>query len=207
MTRFRVDRYVTMKRRQLLKGLAGSAALTLGTGALSGCTSLPSRSVYHPFNLGIASGEPAADGMVLWTHISPSPGLRTQAIPVTWDIAHDEHMIYTVQSGETVAHPDLGHSVHVEVEGLAPEREYFYRFQVGGDASPVGRTKTTPLVDAPVNRLRFAVCGCQRRDEGHYTAFQHLAKENVDFVYHYGDYVYESLWNRSQDLARVQLDI
>jgi alkaline phosphatase D len=80
---------------------------------------------------------------------------------------------------------------HVEVEDLEPGRDYFYRFIVGNEDSPVGCTRTLPTPGAPVDRLRFGVCGCQRYEDGLYTAFQHLAEEDLDFVFHYGDYIYE----------------
>ena len=207
MRRYSVDHYVTWDRRRLLKGLAGSALLTAGSGTLASCASPTNRFDRNPFGLGIASGEPSADGMVLWTKITAGPELGRNVVPIRWEIADDHQMIKTVQSGETLAHPDLGHSVHVEVEGLAPGRDYFYRFQVGGEQSIIGRTRTAPPPNAPVERLRFAVCGCQRRDEGHYTAYAHLADEHVDFVYHYGDYIYESLWRRAKDWLKIQLGI
>ncbi|NJM35310.1 MAG: alkaline phosphatase, partial [Rhodomicrobium sp.] len=207
MHRYGVERYVTMDRRRLLQGLAGSALLTTGPGPLTGCAPSPRRFDRNPFGLGVASGDPGPDGMVLWTKITAAADLERRAVPVRWEIADDDRMIRTVQQGETLAHPDLGHAVHVEVAGLAPGRDYFYRFRVGGEASMVGRTRTAPAADAPVDRLRFAVCGCQRRDEGHYTAYGHLAAEQVDFVYHYGDYIYESLWRRAQDWLRVQLGL
>ena len=207
MRRISVDRYVTMDRRRLLKGLAGSALLTTGLSALAGCAAGPLRFQQNPFALGVASGEPSADGAVIWTHVTPPEGLGGSALPVRWEVAEDEHMIYPVQRGETMAHPELGHSVHVELEGLSPERDYFYRFYIGGEASAIGRTKTTPLANTPARSLRFAVCGCQRREGGHYTAHHHLARENVDFVYHYGDYIYESLWRRTKDVLQVQFGI
>lgn len=200
-----VDRYVTMDRRQVLRDIIGSTALTVGASVLSGCEPHSEGFDRDPFNLGIASGEPSADGVVLWTNITPSPAQTKSAISVRWEIANDDRMIDKIQSGETIAHPELGHAVHVEVDGLSPERDYFYRFYVGGEASVVGRTKTTPIFNAPAKRLRFAVCGCQRRDHGHFTAFQHLAAEDVDFVYHYGDYIYSSMWHRAKDWAWVQL--
>lgn len=207
MRQVSVDSYATMDRRRLLQGLAGSALLTTGATTLAGCATAPSRFDRNPFGLGVASGEPSADGVVLWTRITAPPDLERQAIPVRWEIADDDRMTKTVQSGETLARPDLGHSVHVETEGLSPGREYFYRFRVGGEASVVGRTRTAPPPNAPVDRLRFAVCGCQRRDEGHYTAYEHLVNEDVDFVYHYGDYIYESLWRRAKDWFWLQLGI
>lgn len=195
MQRFDVDRYVTVNRRQLLRGLAGCTALILGAGPWPG--RIRARPVFrhYPFSLGVASGEPAADGVVLWTRIAPEPfhggGMPNEAVAVAWEIATDEKMTHVVQKGEAIAAPELGHSVHVEVAGLEPARPYWYRFIVGDEASPVGRTKTLPAPGAPVDRLRFGVCGCQRYEDGLYTAFGHMADEELDFVFHYGDYIYE----------------
>ncbi|MEM8949230.1 MAG: alkaline phosphatase D family protein [Pseudomonadota bacterium] len=207
MERYCVDRYVTMDRRRLLKGLGGSALLTTGAASLAACASGPLRFDRHVFGLGIASGEPAPDGVVLWTKVTAPPSLDRHAIPLRWEVAHDEFMIKTVQSGEALARPELGHAVHVELTGLDPDRVYFYRFYAGGEASMVGRTKTAPLENARVDHLRFAVCGCQRRDAGFYTAYVHMADEDLDFVYHSGDYIYESLWQRAKDWLRIQLGV
>ena len=98
---------------------------------------------------------------------------------------------HIVQKGTAPARPELGHSVHVEVAGLEPAREYWYRFRAGDEVSQVGRTRTAPAAGAPVDRLRFAVCGCQHYEDGYFTAFQRIAEEQFDFVFHTGDYIYE----------------
>ena len=81
--------------------------------------------------------------------------------------------------------------MHVEIEGLSPARPYWYRFIVGEATSPVGRGATLPLASARVDRVRFAVAGCQHYEEGHFTAWRRIAEEPLDFVFHYGDYIYE----------------
>ena len=182
--------------------------LALGSTSLSACLTPEPELSGHPFALGIASGDPAPDGVVLWTKITSLPpilSVEMPAYPVRWEIANDDSMKQIVQSGEALAHANLGHSVHVEVTGLDPARDYFYRFRVGGEVSQIGRTRTAPLPGAPVDRLRFAVCGCQRREDGHYTALKHLAGENVDFVYFYGDYIYEPLWRKVTDFLGQKL--
>ena len=150
----------------------------------------------YPFTLGVASGDPLPTGVVLWTRLAPKPleggGMPMASIEVGWEVADDRAFRTVVQKGTTIARPELGHSVHVEVEGLRPGRDYFYRFRVGREVSPVGRTKTAPAVGAPVDRLRFAVCGCSHYEQGYFTAYRHLADEAVDFVFHTGDYIYET---------------
>lgn len=149
-----------------------------------------------PFTLGVASGEPAPDSVVIWTRLAPSPleqggGMPMRPMHVRWEIASDENFSDIIRQGDHLARPELAHSVHVEVENLRPGRPYWYRFQVGGAASPVGRTATLPPIGAKVDRVRFAVAGCQHLEEGHFTAWRRISEEPVDFVFHYGDYIYE----------------
>ena len=150
----------------------------------------------NPFSLGVASGDPAPDGFVIWARLATEPlephgGMPIVSVPATWEVASDEGFRSVVASGSTVARPELAHSIHVEVAGLKPDRPYFYRFEAGGERSPVGRARTFPLVPAEPQRLRFGVAGCQDYQAGYYTAFRHLADEELDFVFHYGDYIYE----------------
>lgn len=154
------------------------------------------RFALSPFTLGIASGDPSSDGMVLWTRLATEPlqfggGMPARPLPVAWQLAADENFRTVVQAGTALAHPELGHAVHVELQGLAPGRPYWYRFSVGGHASAIGRTCTLPAATAAVQRVRFAVAGCQHFEEGHYTAWRSIAEEPLDFVFHYGDYIYE----------------
>lgn len=149
----------------------------------------------YPFSLGVASGDPRPDGVVLWTRIAPEPleggGMPMQPVEVAWELASDDRFRTVVRKGTETARPELAHSVHVEVDGLEPGRDYWYRFQVGKERSAAGRTRTAPAAGSPVERLRFAVAGCQHYEQGLFTAFRHLAAERLDFVFHYGDYIYE----------------
>lgn len=148
-----------------------------------------------PFTLGVASGEPAPDGMVLWTRLAPKPleggGLPPEIYEVAWEIASDDSMRNIVQRGTELATPQLGHSVHVEVHGLQPDRWYWYRFTCGEARSPLGKTRTTPSMDAVPDRLRFAFASCQSYEQGLFTAYDHMQKEDLDLVVHLGDYIYE----------------
>ena len=149
----------------------------------------------YPFSLGVASGDPLPDGIVLWTRLAPKPlhggGMPMTIVDVEWEMARDARFQTIVQKGTVAARPELGHSVHVEVAGLEPAREYWYRFRAGDEVSPAGRTKTAPPAGASVDRLRFAVCGCQHYEDGYFTAFRRIADEQFDFVFHTGDYIYE----------------
>jgi len=149
----------------------------------------------YPFALGVASGDPWPDSVVLWTRLAPEPfaggGMPTANVEVTWEVAADRAFRSIVRSGTTVARPELGHSVHVEAGGLSPARQYFYRFRCGGEVSQVGRTRTAPAAGAAVDRLRFGVCGCGHYETGYFTAYGRVADEAFDFIFHTGDYIYE----------------
>ena len=172
-------------RRQLLRLLHGTAALTFAPALLRHAHADDA----PRFALGIASGQPRADGVVLWTRLTGA-GLRAQ-VPVEWEIARDEAFQDIAARGEEVADADWAHSVHAEPAGLAPARWYWYRFRALGAQSPVGRTRTAPAPDAVAASLNFVIASCQRFDVGHYAAWRHVAAEAVDLVLFLGDYIYE----------------
>lgn len=150
----------------------------------------------NPFSLGLASGDPNPSGMVLWTRLAPKPlepggGLVDEPIDVTWEVAEDEAMRQVVQRGKTTASPQLAHSVHVEVDGLRPDRWYWFRFRAGDAESSTGRTRTMPSRDAMPEKLGIAFASCQHYEAGYYTAYEYMAQDNIDLVFHLGDYIYE----------------
>jgi alkaline phosphatase D len=150
----------------------------------------------NPFTLGVASGDPDDRGMVLWTRLAPRPldpdyGMGNENVNVSWEIASDDRMCNVVSRGNAVATPELGHSVHVEVNNLKPDRWYWYRFRAGDAESVIGRTRTMPRSGATPDELRFAFASCQHLETGHYTAYEHMAREKLDLVFHLGDYIYE----------------
>jgi alkaline phosphatase D len=149
----------------------------------------------NPFTLGVASGDPTPHGVVLWTRLAPDPlndgGMPNEGVAVRWEVAADEGMTRVLHRGTATARPDLAHAVHAELEGLDPDRWYWYRFNAGGEESPVGRTRTAPAAGAQPQGVRFALASCQHYEEGLYTAYRHMAAEELDFVVHVGDYIYE----------------
>ena len=146
----------------------------------------------NPFALGVASGDPAPDGVVLWTRLAlTNPAQMQAAHTVRWEVAHDARFAQIVQKGEATAVPALGHSVHVELRGLAPGRWYFYRFMLGDAVSATGRTCTAPSPGDLPAALRIAFASCQRWEHGHYAAWRHLATDPPDLVLFLGDYIYE----------------
>ena len=150
----------------------------------------------YPFSLGVASGDPDASSVVLWTKLAPEPtspsgGMKSEMVTVAWEIAEDEAMVKMVQSGIAIASPQLGHSIHIEVSGLKPARWYWYRFKAGDAVSPVGRTRTLPDASAEPESMRFAFASCQNYEQGLFTAYDQMAKDDLDLVFHLGDYIYE----------------
>ncbi|CDZ49083.1 Alkaline phosphatase [Neorhizobium galegae bv. orientalis] len=156
-----------------------------------------------PFALGVASGAPRADSVVLWTRLilenaspatsadpfAPAPKPALDPIDVEWMVAEDEAFSKPVQSGLFRAVPEFAHSVHVEVTGLQPGRWYFYRFRSGNATSPAGRTRTAPADS--VDTLRLAFASCQQYEQGFYSAYADMAGRDLDLVVHLGDYIYE----------------
>ncbi|MBI5277055.1 MAG: alkaline phosphatase D family protein [Burkholderiales bacterium] len=174
-------------RRTLLKlAAAGAATVWLPRSAWS----QPVMSA-DPFTLGVASGSPEERSVVLWTRLGNSEEQGQRVATVRWELAHDEGFRQVVRQGQALALPQLGHSVHVEVPGLEPDRWYHYRFTAGDWMSAVGRTRTLPAADAVVQKLRIAYASCQRWEHGWYSAWRHLREEQPDFVVFLGDYIYE----------------
>jgi alkaline phosphatase D len=192
-----VSRLGEIDRRTFVKlGGMSAAALVFGAGPFTRETWARPLFSSDPFSLGVASGDPLPDGVVLWTRLAPDPlnggGMPNKRVLVQWEVANDEGFTDVVQGGATYAYPELAHSLHIEVGGLAPAREYFYRFKAGSEISPVGRTRTAPAVGASVAGMTFAFVSCQQYEHGYYTAYSRMAEEeNLDLVVHLGDYIYE----------------
>ena len=177
-------------RRDFLRRLSASAtALWLPATSWS-----QTRFSQDPFGLGVASGAPTADSVVLWTRLlwpERPEGSDFGSVLVHWELAHDEQFSQLAQSGMASASASLAHSVHVEVRGLEADRWYFYRFRVGDYVSALGRTRTFPKPDAKVNKLRLAYASCQKWEDGYFTAWRHMKEERLDAVMFLGDYIYE----------------
>jgi alkaline phosphatase D len=195
------DMPLSQRRRAVLRiaaGLAASAALA--PVASYRAWAQPRFSAY-PFTLGIASGCPRPDGIVLWTRLAPDPladgGMPPENVELAWELAADEGFRTIVRKGTETAMPALAHSVRAEVSGLEPARWYWYRFIAGDAVSPIGRTRTAPAANAAIERLRFAFASCQQYEQGYYAAHRHLAAEDLDIIVFLGDYIYESSWGRN----------
>ncbi|MBC3192719.1 alkaline phosphatase D family protein [Pseudonocardia sp. C8] len=189
-------------RRIVLAGALGSAlnGLLPPEPARAAGTAAPRRPAFAaPFTLGVASGDPAPDGVVLWTRLAPRPdaedgrgGMPDRPVDVEWEVAEDEAFTRVVRRGTETAVPGFAHSVHAEPAGLAPGREYFYRFRAEGHLSPAARTRTAPAAGAAVPALTVAAASCAKFGAGYFTAYRALAADHPDLVLHLGDYFYES---------------
>lgn len=192
-------------RRRFLQASLALAALSMLPLSLR-AQAVRIRFVGDPFTLGVASGYPVADGFTLWTRLAPLPlqadgGIDHDVVlPVAWQVAEDERFSNIVVEGLQRAVPELAHSVHVDVRGLRPGRPYFYRFIIGDEVSPTGRTRTAPAAGTAAQRLRFAIGSCQHYEQGYYAAYRHLLDDAPDLMVFLGDYIYESSWG--DDLVR-----
>jgi alkaline phosphatase D len=187
-----------MKNDELLRRafLARSGQYLALTFAVPYITAGQANVATNPFTLGVASGDPMPDGVVLWTRLAPDPltggGMPSKPVEVEWQVARDEQMSQIAKKGKATASPDLAHSVHVEVRGLEPARWYWYQFRTGSHVSGVGRTRTAPEPRKQLSKLAFAFASCQHYETGYFTAYRHMVQEELDLIVHLGDYIYES---------------
>ncbi|MFC4997133.1 alkaline phosphatase D family protein [Dactylosporangium cerinum] len=179
------------RRTFVLSGLATAGAVALPL--TSAQAAIP-----FPFKLGVASGEPAADSVVLWTRLAPSPlnadgqgGMANADVTVDWQVSTTDTFASLVASGSVTARYADAHSVHVVAGGLAPDAEYYYRFRAQGHLSPVGRTRTAPAVGTVGRDLVMAFASCAHYESGYYTAYRRMAEDRPDLILHLGDYIYE----------------
>lgn len=184
-----------LSRRVFLEYAAGISAIPL-LGRVARAKSVKPKFERDPFTVGVASGDPTAGGVVLWTRLAPRPlegdgGMEPHNVEVAWELAEDESMKKILRRGTATATPQLAHSVHVEVDNLEPNRWYWYRFRCGDAETRIARTRTLPTLDASPEQMRFAFASCQHYESGLYTAYEHMAKDELDLVFHLGDYIYE----------------
>lgn len=209
---------VAARRRFLVGGVAAAAALAAGP-LLVGCSEHDGASEGEgpdtgpreitvpepthvvdlegdPFTLGVASGDPDQDSVVIWTRLALDPvaedglgGVPAEPIDVVWEVADGPDFSKLLAAGIVTAEPDHAHAIHVLVEDLEPGRRVHYRFRCGGRTSPVGTTSALP--SGSPEDFRLAVANCQMYEAGHWAAYRHLVEDEPDLVVHLGDYVYE----------------
>lgn len=148
------------------------------------------------FSLRVASGDPLPTAVVIWTRLAtvpldPAGGMNDRSVVVKWQVATDERFTNVVRAGAAPARPDYAHTVHVDVHGLEPAHDYFYRFRAGSAVSPIGRTRTAPPAGAPLSAMSLAVGSCQNYSRGYFGALARMSEEDLDAVLFLGDYIYE----------------
>jgi alkaline phosphatase D len=191
---------VVVRRRALVVGAAGGTVLIsspLGGSACGSAAGNRSQVLSDPFTVGVASGDPTSDSVVLWTRLAPRPlaedgfgGMPARPVEVEWELATDVQFRQIERRGRSTAIPEAAHSVHVELAGLSPGREYFYRFRTAGHLSRVGRTRTTPAATS-LDALTMCFACCSQYEHGWFSAYRGLAAEHPDVILHLGDYQYE----------------
>ena len=180
----------TLTRRDMLR-IGADAAACIALGAWPGEAAQAPRLKESPFAWGVASGDPMPGSVVLWTRLDSTQLGTARSVPVRWEVSENDSFTRIVQRGTAAARPQLGYSVHAEVNGLRAGRDYWYRFTSAGHLSASGRTRTAPEFNASPGDLDFAFVSCNNYEHGHFTAYRHLVDEDVDFVVHLGDYIYE----------------
>ncbi|WP_027341652.1 alkaline phosphatase D family protein [Hamadaea tsunoensis] len=192
-------------RRTVLQGAALTAAAVVGATTLrafdaAAAAAPASRGI---FGYGVASGDPTADSIVIWTRATPPrrrpgdpvavPGSGLgKPVEVEWELARDRAFQAVVRRGRVRTSAASDHTVKIDVGGLHPYTRYYYRFRAEGETSPVGRTQTSPDEAHRVHALRFGLVSCSNYTGGYFGAYAALGdRDDLDFVLHVGDYIYE----------------
>jgi alkaline phosphatase D len=202
-----------VSRRRFLGAVAASASVVAAPPFLRSARGDSWQEGTEIFPLGVASGDPDHESVILWTRLAEDPltgtGLPGEPIPVRWEVALDPGMRHLVRQGATIARPENGHAIRVLADRLPASCWLYYRFYAKGryrdHVSRVGRTRTFPVphginwrraspsLDPCRSRsMRFAAVSCQNYVQGYFPAWADIAGQDIDFVVHLGDYIYES---------------
>lgn len=165
----------------------GGSCSQLGPNDIGSCA--PMASAPSPlFQHAVASGDPFADSVILWTRVTPQDG--EASFDVDWEIATDPCFDDVVASGAFTTDAERDFTVKVEATGLSAGTTYYYRFATAGAASPIGRTRTLPT--GCLERLKLAFVSCSNYPAGLFHAYRGIAqRDDLDVVLHLGDYTYE----------------
>jgi alkaline phosphatase D len=163
------------------------AALGAGSLMLPGALRAAHRAPADPvFTHGVASGDPLADRVILWTRVD----CHTEFVPVHWEVALDPGFRQLVRRGRAWARRGADGTLKVDAWGLPPGRWLHYRFHARGRTSPIGRTRTLPV--GAVAQARLAVFSCANYPAGYFHAYAEAARiDGLDAALHLGDYIYE----------------
>ncbi|MDO6746658.1 alkaline phosphatase D family protein [Gilvimarinus sp. 1_MG-2023] len=177
------------RRGFIRNGLVGLGGVYV-TSALSGCGgSDDSENLgMGTFAHGVASGDPLANSVILWTRVTPADS-SAEAVRVSWEIADNQAFNNIIAEGSGEAHIARDFTIKVDVQGLSPDSHYYYRFKTASTTSTVGRTRTMP--DNSAEQLSLAVVSCSNYPAGFFHVYNEIANKSVDLVLHLGDYIYE----------------
>ena len=175
-------------RREFIVRIGSLSALLATGAALSACggSSDPSATPVV-FNYGVASGDPLADRVILWTHAKPETG--SEAVELTYEVSSTVDFAALVTSGKAMVTEASGYTAKADAKGLAAGKEYFYRFKSAGGTSAAGRTRTLPA--APAAEVKLAVMSCANYPAGFFNVYAEASKSDAQFFVHLGDYIYE----------------
>ncbi len=198
------------QRRTFITGLGAASGIVVAPAFLRSALGDSAQESTALFPLGVVSGDPDHTSVMLWTRMVEDPltgmGLGDQSIPIVWEVATDPGLRNVVQSGRATAKAQHGHAVRVCAQDLPRDQWLYFRFSAKGrfegHHSRVGRTRTFPspytrrqLGDVPeparTEDMRFALVSCQSYVQGFYPAWRDIAQQDIDFVFHAGDYIYE----------------
>ena len=175
-------------RRSFIIRVASASAAVAAGGLLSACGGGDDEATpLARFDFGVASGDPLADRVVLWTHAVPANG--QSAVSLTWEVARDAGFTQVVSSCQVQATAAAGFTAKVDATGLSAGQSYFYRFREGSNNSPVGRTRTLPA--SGVGSVKMAVFSCANYPAGFFHAYSEAVNQGAEYAVHLGDYIYE----------------
>ncbi len=187
------ERVIGVTRREFFRRAGAMGAVSLSPAILKSAHAQADAG--SPFTLGVASGDPTSRSVLLWTRLAPDPlnggGMSDADADVHWRVALAPNMGRVVATGKVTARARNGHAITVEVDELEPDTWYFYQFTYRGARSRIGRTRTFPARGIMAHSMRFALVSCQHYEQGHYAAYRDIATQDLDFVLHVGDYIYE----------------
>ncbi|MEL0639623.1 alkaline phosphatase D family protein [Pseudoalteromonas aliena] len=177
-------------RRNFLKTSAASIFTVAVSSAITGCaqTLINKHLSAIEFKHGVASGDPLNNALIIWTRATTSQS--SFEVTVAWELASDSQFKNIIRSGREKTDKSRDFTIKIDVQDLAPNTEYFYRFMGLNTQSPIGRAKTLPINN--VEQIKMAVVSCSNYPAGYFNAYTDAAKQkDLDVVLHLGDYIYE----------------
>lgn len=153
--------------------------------------------IENNFPLGIASGDPLTNQVIIWTKVEAN----LPEVSVKYEVSEDVDFNKIITEGQVQTDPNKDYTVKVDVKALRPNKTYFYRFSYNNQFSEVGRTKTLP---SNTNRFKMAFTSCQHFSDGYFSAYDHITKDNPDVIVMLGDFIYEHARSKPEQVRDDQ---